>query len=377
MTLERFKIQTAMRFLICVSAIIFLALSIMTSAAADKEDKENDDDEQFVNYLADFEAIVVTNKGDFTLSFLPDIAPAHVLNFITLAKTGFYDGLTSHRYVPGFVIQGGDPLGNGTGGPGYSLPAEISEKPLHIKGAMGMARTSDEVNPERRSSGSQFYICLDDVHRLDNKYTVWANVSRGMDVVLNLRAGDEIEKIRIRHRGNAIEKDIAVKISALEKEATDPVTGMKYIDEKAVVKTAGGDFEIGFYYSGAPETVASFVNLAHNGEYTGKKFSIPQPGNVIEVITGDEDSIPFEFHPDYKHVKGAVGMMPFKSGEDEEKLSSAGDFYICLDDIPELNGEQTVWGFIGKGMEIVSELKPGDIIDSITIVPLAEKRTGQ
>jgi cyclophilin family peptidyl-prolyl cis-trans isomerase len=125
-----------------------------------------------------------------------DVAPRHVENFVWLARDGFYDGLVWHRYVAGFVIQGGDPKGTGEGGPGYTVPAEFSDK-QHVLGAVAAARLGDEVNPKMESSGSQFYICLADVHQLDNKYTVFGQVVRGMDVVDKLRQTDYMEKIVI------------------------------------------------------------------------------------------------------------------------------------------------------------------------------------
>jgi len=145
-------------------------------------------------------AEIQTNKGTFKIKFYHDTAPKHVENFIKLVRKGFFNGLKFHRYVAGFVIQGGDPEGTGQGGPGYTIPAEISNKHLHTKGAVAAARTGDEVNPKRESSGSQFYVCLAPQPNLDGKYTVWGDVTTGMDVVMNLRQGDKIVKITIREK---------------------------------------------------------------------------------------------------------------------------------------------------------------------------------
>lgn len=145
-------------------------------------------------------AEIETSKGTFKIKFYHDTAPKHVENFIKLVRKGFFNGLTFHRYVAGFVIQGGDPKGDGSGGPGYTVPAEISTKHLHTKGAVAAARAGDEVNPKRESSGSQFYVCLADQPNLDGKYTVWGDVTTGMDVVMNLRQGDKIVKITIREK---------------------------------------------------------------------------------------------------------------------------------------------------------------------------------
>jgi len=143
------------------------------------------------SYLATIE----TSKGTIVCELYPDKAPLTVTNFIQLAKAGFYNGLLFHRVVPQFVIQGGDPDGTGSGGPGYTIPAEIGLP--HVKGALACARLSDQVNPERRSSGSQFYITLEKVPYLDGQYTVFGQTTSGMDVVSAMRQGDTIKKIEI------------------------------------------------------------------------------------------------------------------------------------------------------------------------------------
>ena len=122
-------------------------------------------------------AKIKTNFGDIVLEFRPDVAPKTVENFITLAKKGFYDGLTFHRVVQGFMMQGGCPKGDGSGGPGYTIKAEFGPV-KHVAGTVAMARTSD---PD--SAGSQFYICFAPAPFLDGQYTVFAQVAKGMEVV--------------------------------------------------------------------------------------------------------------------------------------------------------------------------------------------------
>jgi peptidyl-prolyl cis-trans isomerase B (cyclophilin B) len=129
-------------------------------------------------------AIISTPKGEIVLEFWPKLAPLHVGNFKKLAKVGFYDGTTFHRVVPGFVIQGGDPnskdtdrSNDGMGGPGYGVKAEFNPT-LHEKGILSMARSSDP-----NSAGSQFFIVLARAPHLDNQYTVFGRVIKGLDVV--------------------------------------------------------------------------------------------------------------------------------------------------------------------------------------------------
>ncbi len=129
--------------------------------------------------------VMETTMGKIVLELWPDVAPKHCQSFVYLINKGFYDSLLFHRIVPGFVIQGGDPLGNGTGGPGYNVPAEFSNKP-HEDGVLSMARAQD-VN----SAGSQFFICLGRLTSLDNKYTVFGKVTEGLDVA------HKIEKVKV------------------------------------------------------------------------------------------------------------------------------------------------------------------------------------
>jgi cyclophilin family peptidyl-prolyl cis-trans isomerase len=142
-----------------------------------------------------YTATLETTKGDIQLLLEAQAAPQHVNNFVFLANQGFYDGLTFHRVEPGFVIQGGDPLGSGLGGPGYTIPGEFNL--THEAGAVAMARLPDQVNPERRSSGSQFYITLTETPFLDGQYSVFGRVVEGMEVVQAITVGDEIERITV------------------------------------------------------------------------------------------------------------------------------------------------------------------------------------
>lgn len=136
-------------------------------------------------------ARITTPKGDMVFSFYSEDAPQHSAAFIKLADAGFYDGLAFHRVEPGFVIQGGDPKGDGTGGPGYNLKAEFNDRP-HVRGTVAMARAS---SPD--SAGSQFYICLDDARFLDKQYTVFGQLTDGFEALEAIRRGDTMTKVSI------------------------------------------------------------------------------------------------------------------------------------------------------------------------------------
>lgn len=147
---------------------------------------------------ANYSAVIHTDKGDITVDLFEKEAPLSVTNFKQLSEGGFYNGLTFHRVEQGFVIQGGDPEGTGRGGPGYTIPAELQGNPhKHEKGALAWARLGDQVNPEKRSSGSQFYITLAPTPFLDNNYTVFGQATAGIDVVGKIAVGDKIQSIEI------------------------------------------------------------------------------------------------------------------------------------------------------------------------------------
>lgn len=141
--------------------------------------------------------LIKTPKGDIRIEFFPNDAPNHVAAFVELARKGFYDSTKFHRVVPGFVVQGGDPLSKaddpmvGTGGPGYRLKAEFNAR-KHLDGTLAMARSAD---PD--SAGSQFYICLGPQPALDGQYTVFGQVIGGIDVVRAIEVGDVMQSVTI------------------------------------------------------------------------------------------------------------------------------------------------------------------------------------
>ena len=134
--------------------------------------------------MADTLIFTLDTGGDVKIRFRPDLAPKHVARITELAQSGFYDGISFHRVIDGFVAQGGCPKGTGTGGSGQKIPAEFSAEP-HVRGIMSMARTNDP-----NSADSQFFICLDAVPYLDNSYTVWGEVTEGMEFVDALPKGE-------------------------------------------------------------------------------------------------------------------------------------------------------------------------------------------
>ena len=135
--------------------------------------------------------VIKTTRGTIKFALFEQYAPKTVENFVTLAEEGYFDGLVFHRVLPGVLIQGGDPKGDGTGGPGYTIKAEFNER-SHTVGAVAMARARD---PD--SAGSQFYICVQSRPDLDRRYTVFGQVYEGMDVVGSVQKGDRMTEVRI------------------------------------------------------------------------------------------------------------------------------------------------------------------------------------
>lgn len=141
-------------------------------------------------------AIIYTDLGEIHLELFPKDAPWHVTNLKYLADKGFYKNVSFHIYEPGYLVQGGDQTGTGRGGARYSLPAEFNQI-LHKEGTVGMARVQGIANPERRSHGSQFYIILGRAPHMDGLYTAFGRVTKGMDIVHQLRRGDVIRDLRV------------------------------------------------------------------------------------------------------------------------------------------------------------------------------------
>lgn len=137
-------------------------------------------------------AVIETDKGTIKFELYEKEAPITTKNFIDLAQKDFYNGLTFHRVEPGFVIQGGDPKGDGTGGSGKTIPLEIAPTLTHKKGAVAMARSNAP-----NSASSQFYICLEDAKFLDGKYAIFGQVIEGQDVVEKIAIGDKMLKVTI------------------------------------------------------------------------------------------------------------------------------------------------------------------------------------
>ena len=199
----------------CVMAILAGAILLLAGCSSDQpvpaappsEPTTVDDSEGLppmtIDVNKEYIATITTRHGDIVIELFAEDAPVTVNNFVYLAREGFYNGTTFHRVIPGFMAQGGDPTGTGSGGPGYKFKDEISNK-KHKTGAVSMANSGPNTN------GSQFFICYSPQPHLNGKHTVFGQVIEGMDVANRLTPrdpnqkpafqGDLIEKITIEEK---------------------------------------------------------------------------------------------------------------------------------------------------------------------------------
>lgn len=194
--------------IIFVGVIVVLLVALILVVKLTKTDNSNvEEDLKDINYEVEGNelemnqyntenpvvALYIKNYGSVVIELYPDVAPNTVNNFISLVRSGFYDNNTFHRLMPGFVLQGGDPTGTGTGGPGYAIKGEFSNNGFtndlkHTKGVVSMARNSISMD----SAGSQFFIMLGDSSFLDGDYAAFGKVIDGMDIVEAIEKNEKV-----------------------------------------------------------------------------------------------------------------------------------------------------------------------------------------
>lgn len=173
------------------AAVLLVVIAIKLTLGPPREGPPTAQQTAAARQAGTYTVVMETNKGKVTLVLDGKAAPMTTANFVNLVQRRFYDGLAFHRVEPGYLVQGGDPNGDGSGGPGYRIRDEAS--PLkHLRGAVAMAKTVAE-----NSGGSQFYLCLLPIPQLDGKFTVFGKVSKGLDVVESLEPNDAIIKMRL------------------------------------------------------------------------------------------------------------------------------------------------------------------------------------
>jgi cyclophilin family peptidyl-prolyl cis-trans isomerase len=353
-------------------------------------------------------ATIVTTKGNIVAELYQD-TPEGANNFVTLAQNGFYDGLTFHRVEPKFVIQGGDPLGNGQGGPGYTIPAEINHP--HILGALAWARTGDQVNPQRRSSGSQFYITLAPVAQLDGAYSVFGAVIQGLDVLPNIVVGDKITRIDISE-AKASQLPTPASVSSTAPTSPAPSASSTPVPTpyaptsqqgrplaqlapekrenlfnqapamtinatkkyEATIKTAKGNVVITLDPAAAPIAVNNFVMLANLGYYDKMPVAHAEPDQYVVLGSPNkrpDSDVGYMLEPD-ANVGGSLpaGAVSYYPAIDENGVSphsSGGQFLITFAEVPPTDAVLSQMGTVTAGLDIAKALLADDPIETITI----------
>lgn len=375
-----------------IPAVVDESRPLAKIAPGDRNDRYSGPAPTWIEPGVIYQATIVTDKGNIVIELFPD-APQGVNNFVTLAKNGFYDDLTFHRVEPNFVVQGGDPNGDGTGGPGYTIPAEI--KHTHPRGALAWARTGDQVNPERRSSGSQFYITLRETPFLDGQYSVFGQVISGMEVVDQIAVGDKIRRIEIQQAAASqlptptptplpkapksesgrplaklpIEEREGLYNAAAEPPAQQPAA------YQATIKTAKGDIVIALDPQSAPKAVYNFVTLANLGFYDNMPVAFIQPD--LYMVSGSPASRPdsdvgYSLEPEAGPqgsvvVTGTVALYPTFDAVTGAVRASGSQFFISLIAVEDNETPLSLLGQVTSGLDIVAALTISDTLTSVTI----------
>jgi len=334
-----------------------------------------------------------TEKGDIKIELFAAKAPKTVNNFVFLAREGFYDGTTFHRVLPDFMAQGRDPTGTGSGGPGYRFEDEFHpDLRFDSAGYLAMANAGPNTN------GSQFFITFGPTDYLTGSHTIFGKVVEGMDVVLSLTlrdpqenpdyVGDLLYTVEIEEIPESLlppPTPTSIPIVPQLEEGR-PLASLDIADREglftgkpemvidttklyvAIIETTKGNIEVELRPQFAPESVNSFFVLAELGYWDGFPIVYTEPG--VLVLTGspagrvDSDvgyTLPMEIG--MPNSEGAVGFL-FRP---DLNASSAGQFYILLQDSLELDGSFTVFGYVIDGLDVARELTIEDRIERISV----------
>ncbi len=323
-----------------------------------------------------FATIEIANYGTIKVRLEQEIAPITVANFVSLAQSGFYDNLTFHRIIKGFMMQGGDPCGNGTGGSNEDIKGEFSANGYvnnlsHKRGVISMARSND-----MNSASSQFFIMHEDSESLDGQYAAFGYVVEGMNVVdavcneakptdgngtIPVNKQPVITKVTITTEKGRDVDSIAAEKEKLEISKTELDKSLIYYATIDVENY--GKIEIELDQVAAPITVANFVSLANSGFYNNLTFHSAINGMLIqggdpkadgtgrakETIKGEFES---NGHKNYiSHRRGIISM-----ARSNEKDSASSQFIITQSDTKRFDGDYAAFGYVIKGMDVVDDI---------------------
>ena len=373
-----------MKKILCLVLALLLLTATLTSCAS-KAEKEFLKQFSYTDEVTNFVFIEVDDFGYIVVELYPDTAPETVENFQNLVEEGFYDGLIFHRVIKNFMIQGGDPKGNGTGGSDENIKGEFSSNGFennlsHKRGVLSMARSQ---KPD--SASSQFFICHKDSTHLDGDYAAFGEVVYGIETVdaiaevkTNTSNAKPYTDVVIKEMGfvNTTENYVAAEKTSF-KEPNPSALDSFTISENAtnyVFLDMGtyGHIVVELYPDTAPETVANFKKLVGEGFYDGLIFHrviedfMIQGGDPKGNGTGGSGTnikgefSNNDFENNLKHERGVISMARNGSADPVEDAqffnSASSQFFICHKDSPHLNGNYAAFGKVIFGMDTVDAI---------------------
>lgn len=371
--------------LLLICAFALSAIACNKESSLPKQDLLTRDSEGLLSGKYDIE-IEIENYGNIAVTLDADLAPVTVTNFIDLVQDGFYNGLTFHRIISGFMIQGGDPKGNGTGGSGRNIQGEFAQNNIantlnHTRGVISMARSN-----ENNSASSQFFIMHQDAPNLDGSYAAFGNVTSGMEIVdrickdtpvldgngtVSAKKQPKIKEIRIIKQYTTQHTSATVGTATIENLSL-PDTGMLTVNADSLLFGKHNvEIEIENYGTIAltldadiaPVTVSNFIDLVKDGFYNGLTFHRIMNGFMIQGgdplgngMGNSPRTIQGEFslngiENNLKHTRGVISM-----ARTDVKDSASCQFFIMHQDAPHLDGAYAAFGIVTSGMEIVDKI---------------------
>lgn len=315
----------------------------------------------------DVEAVVTTDAGVFRMEFAPNKAPKHVEQFLARTRQGYYDGSAFFRVLANGLIQGGDPLLKnaktpraqwGTGG--LSLLADEFSDMKHERGVVSTVSIPNKAN----SGGAQFFVCVSPQYQLDGKYSAFARVTEGMDVV------EKISQTPVDVSGVTQTPVRIVKVT-IEKKLEEPFLHAtpEELHKTVSLKTTLGDIKIQMQPEWAPEHVRQFLRLTQTGWYSGTAFFRISKNFVVQGGMADNRSsgpihpgdrwvhtLKAEFRNDVKHTRGIVSMA---HGDDPDSATTS--FFLMLNAAPSLDGKFSAFGKIVEGLDILDAFEKEDV----------------
>lgn len=332
--------------------------------------------------MAGKQAVVETSLGTFVMALLPAVAPNHVGHFMKLAGEGAYDGTTFHRMIQMGIVQGGDPLSKdpakrdqyGTGGLNL-LKAEFSAE-KHTRGAVSAVLAPTSVD----SGGQQFFICVTDQVALDGKYTVFARVVEGIEVV------EQISATPVDASGKATERVGIVRVTIRDTPPPEvppfsTETAAELSTVRAVLETSMGEIRVELFADRAPMHVRNFLRLAQVGAYDGTPFHRVVPGFVIQTGSMAHRSAPLtqkqqqyvgNMAPEFSPTKHEKGILSMARGDDPNSATTS--FFICTAPAPALDGQYSVFGRVVDGLAVVEAIEKVPVAGETPVTPVELKR---